>query len=177
MKKTFKILSLAVITFVMMTACNSDRKQIETVAVDYLRAINIDCDFNKAKQFATPETQELLTLLDQLFSPGDSSAVIDAAFKEKFANSTIEIVAIEMESDSSAAVEYKIIVKDKDGNIDTETLSEENSRGALLVKKVDSKWLAHQPKEAPENEFIEEEDGEEFIEGESIEEEEETTER
>ena len=167
MKKTFKILSLAVLSFVMMTACNSDRKQIETVAVDYLRAINIDCDFNKAKQFATPETQELLTLLDQLFSPGDSSAVIDAAFKEKFANSTIEIVAIEMESDSIADVEYKIIVKDKDGNIDTEALGEENSQGALLVKKVDSQWLAHQPKEAPENEIMEE-DEEEIIDEEPV---------
>ena len=45
MKKAFKILSLAVVSFVMMTACNSDKKQIQTVAVDYLRAINIDCDF------------------------------------------------------------------------------------------------------------------------------------
>mgnify|MGYP003446571399 FL=1 len=67
MKKTFKILSLAVVSFMIMTACNSDKKQIESVAVDYLRAINIDCDFNKAKEFATPETQELLSLLNQLF--------------------------------------------------------------------------------------------------------------
>ena len=164
MKKAFKILSLAVVSFVMMTACNSDKKQIQTVAVDYLRAINIDCDFNKAKEFATPETQELLTLLNQLFSPSDSSAMIDLAFKEKFANSTIDIIAIEMENDSTANVEYKIIVKDKDGNIDTETLSEEDGHGILLVKKVDDQWLAHQPKETPgeesDNDFFEEEEAE-----------------
>lgn len=166
MKKTFKILSLAVVSFVMMTACNSDKKQIESVAVDYLRAMNIDCDFNKAKDFATPETQELLTLLNQLMpSDSDSSSVIDAAFKEKFANSTINIIAIEMENDSIANVEYQITVKDKDGNIDTETLSEEDGHGMLLVKKVDSKWLAHQPKESPEeplDDFSEMEEEEEI---------------
>ena len=154
MKKTFKILSLAVVSFVMMTACNSDKKQIESVAVDYLRAINIDCDFNKAKEFATPETQELLSLLNQLFSPTDSSSVIDAAFKEKFANSNIDIIAIDMENDSTANVEYKISVLDKDGNIDTETLKEEDGHRILLVKKVDSKWLAHQPKESPEEDLF-----------------------
>ena len=163
MKKTFKILSLAVVSFMMMTACNSDKKQIESVAVDYLRAINIDCDFNKAKQFATPETQELLTLLEQLFSPEDATAIIDSAFREKFANSTIDILAIEIEDDSIATVEYKIVVKDKDGNIDTEALSEENSHGAILVKKVDSKWLAHQPKETPEEEMMDEEGSEELL--------------
>ena len=66
----------------------------------------------------------------------------------------IDIIAIDMENDSTANVEYKISVLDKDGNIDTETLKEEDGHGILLVKKVDSKWLAHQPKESAEEDLF-----------------------
>jgi hypothetical protein len=33
-------------------------------------------------------------------------------------------------------------------------LKEEDGHGILLVKKVDSKWLAHQPKESPEEDLF-----------------------
>ena len=99
MKKVFKILSLAVVSFVMITACNSDEKEIKTVATNYLRAINFDCDFEKAKEYATPETYDLLDLLNQFWSMSMDS--IDSDFRDMYANSTVDITSVEIFDDST----------------------------------------------------------------------------
>jgi hypothetical protein len=166
MRKTFKIITLAVISCLVAVACNSNsnEKQIKETAKNYLHSINIECDFAKAKQFASPETQELLVLLDQIFSQSSqSSGAIDLEFKERYKNNSIDILDIEYESDSTAVVKYKISIFDENGNLDTEALGEDSGEGTLNMKKIDSKWYAHQPKEAPEDDFTFGEESEEEL--------------
>lgn len=152
MKKTFKILSLAVVSFVMMTACNSDEKEIKTVATNYLRAINFDCDFEKAKEYATPETHDLLDLLNQFWSMSMDS--IDSDFRDMYANSTVDITSVEIFDDSTANVQYLLTVIDKEGNVDNEAFGEEGGKGELMVKKLNGQWLAHQSKEESQDDEI-----------------------
>ena len=152
MKKTFKILSLAVVSFVMMTACNSDEKEIKTVATNYLRAINFDCDFEKAKEYATPETYDLLDLLNQFWSMSMDS--IDSDFRDMYANSTVDITSVEIFDDSTANVQYLLTVIDKEGNVDNEAFGEEGGKGELMVKKLNGQWLAHQSKEESQDDEI-----------------------
>ena len=152
MKKVFKILSLAVVSFVMMTACNSDEKEIKTVATNYLRAINFDCDFEKAKEYATPETHDLLDLLNQFWSMSMDS--IDSDFRDMYANSTVDITSVEIFDDSTANVQYLLTVIDKEGNVDNEAFGEEGGKGELMVKKLNGQWLAHQSKEESQDDEI-----------------------
>lgn len=152
MKKVFKILSLAVVSFVMMTACNSDEKEIKTVATNYLRAINFDCDFEKAKEYATPETYDLLDLLNQFWSMSMDS--IDSDFRDMYANSTVDITSVEIFDDSTANVQYLLTVIDKEGNVDNEAFGEEGGKGELMVKKLNGQWLAHQSKEESQDDEI-----------------------
>lgn len=152
MKKTFKILSLAVVSFVMITACNSDEKEIKTVATNYLRAINFDCDFEKAKEYATPETYDLLDLLNQFWSMSMDS--IDSDFRDMYANSTVDITSVEIFDDSTANVQYLLTVIDKEGNVDNEAFGEEGGKGELMVKKLNGQWLAHQSKEESQDDEI-----------------------
>ncbi|MBR3939366.1 MAG: DUF4878 domain-containing protein [Bacteroidales bacterium] len=152
MKKVFKILSLAVVSFVMITACNSDEKEIKTVATNYLRAINFDCDFEKAKEYATPETYDLLDLLNQFWSMSMDS--IDSDFRDMYANSTVDITSVEIFDDSTANVQYLLTVIDKEGNVDNEAFGEEGGKGELMVKKLNGQWLAHQSKEESQDDEI-----------------------
>lgn len=152
MKKVFKILSLAVVSFVMMTACNSDEKEIKAVATNYLRAINFDCDFEKAKEYATPETYDLLDLLNQFWSMSMDS--IDSDFRDMYANSTVDITSVEIFDDSTANVQYLLTVIDKEGNVDNEAFGEEGGKGELMVKKLNGQWLAHQSKEESQDDEI-----------------------
>lgn len=156
MKKVFNILSLAVFSIIMMTACNNEKKEIETVATNYLRAINFDCDFEKAKEYATPETHDLLNLLSQFWSMSMDS--IDSDFRDMYINSTVDITSVEIFDDSTANVQYLLTVIDKDGNVDKDALGEEGGIGELMLKKINNQWLAHQSKEdSQSDEFIDEE--------------------
>lgn len=180
MKKVFNILSLAVFSIIMMTACNNSKSssnnstrlgrvshfftnlfnneedKIIDVATNYLRAINFDCDFEKAKEYATPETHDLLNLLSQFWSMSMDS--IDSDFRDMYINSTVDITSVEIFDDSTANVQYLLTVIDKDGNVDKDALGEEGGIGELMLKKINNQWLAHQSKEdSQSDEFIDEE--------------------
>lgn len=149
MKKTFKILALAVVSCVLMTACgNSENDEITDVATKFLLAINVECDFGKAKEYATPQSYELLDQLNIFFGATEENpGFIDVEHKKRFENTQVDILKIDIENDSMATVIYEIKVIGKDGKVDSTALDGENSKGSLPLRKIDGQWLVHQPKE------------------------------
>jgi hypothetical protein len=122
MKNTLKLMAIALVA-VFIVSCGGSEGP-ETTAKAYLDAITAK-DFEKAKEFSTEESKAMLDMLKQFASMGGEQEKSEAA--------TYSDLKCTVSGDTTAVCTYKSAEKEE----------------SINLKKVDAKWLVHQPKENP----------------------------
>jgi hypothetical protein len=122
MKNTLKVMAIALVA-VFIVSCGGSEGP-ETTAKAYLDAITAK-DFEKAKEYSTEESKAMLDMLKQFASMGGEQEKTEAA--------TYSDLKCTVSGDTTAVCTYKSAEKEE----------------SINLKKVEAKWLVHQPKENP----------------------------
>ena len=125
MKKVYNILLFAFI-MVGMIACGADTSTPEAAVKGFTKAMGAG-DFDKAADFATEDTKELLKMLNGLKNMGGGE------LPDMGGDVKIDKVECEIDGDEGTCT----VCCDEDGN----------PEDPVKVKKVDGKWLVHISKE------------------------------
>ncbi|MCQ2291626.1 MAG: hypothetical protein MJZ39_00500 [Bacteroidales bacterium] len=135
MKRTFTlgIMGLAL----LLSSCNSEEKMIQKAAMGYLDAMG-NYRIAEAEQFASKETIETtLTIIQKNIMPN-----MDSSYIKRNTPATIEILEVNIQTDTTAVVNYK------------KTTPIKVQEGSLNLVKRDEKWQAVVAMNAPSSLLI-----------------------
>lgn len=139
MKKIVTLFFAIALFGITFTSCKNDAKEIEKTTFLYFNAFR-NADFEKAKLFATKETDNFLTFLSQLLASQNENVKELAVQDAKAVKTSI----VEIEIDNDTAFVYYI-----DKRTDEKKSIDEDLVKTLELRKENGRWLVHQAKEGP----------------------------